>query len=431
MGHLLASRPNEVLAIDFTILEPSRTGIENVLVMTDVFTKYSMAVPTRDQRAETVVGVLVTEWFYKLGVPGRIHSDQGRNFESQLMRQLCSLYRVDRSRTTPYHPAGNGQCERFNRTLHNLLRTLPASRKRDWVSCLPQVLFCYNTTPHQTTGESPYLLMFGQEPRLPVDFLLGRVQDVVPGTVHDWVVEHQARLQVAFEGARERIKAAADRRKANYDQHVRDVPLAEGQMVYLRDLGKRGRNKIQDLWNSVVHRIVKAPKDGGAVYSVVPMHEPDKVKHVHRSLLKARTQELPEQRQEDSPPAQQVVVQDEELDEVDWLLVAPRECQAPLAPGPEVSGDPESSSVGLVVPTGGTPVVPRGPDLGIRQVGEVAVGPGVHNHVITEEDGVRRSRRATAGYHANVHRLPRAVRRPVSDTPIGSSAVSVLFRPWN
>lgn len=74
MGHLLASRPNEILAIDFTVLEPSRTGIENVLVMTDVFTKYSMAVPTRDQRAETVVGVLVVEWFYKFGVPGQIHS---------------------------------------------------------------------------------------------------------------------------------------------------------------------------------------------------------------------------------------------------------------------------------------------------------------------------------------------------------------------
>ncbi len=247
MGHLLAARPNEILALDFTVLEPSRSGLENVLVMTDIFTKYTLAVPTRDQRAETVAQVLVVEWFCRFGVPGRIHSDQGRNFESVLIQQLCCLYGVEKSRTTPYHPAGNGQCERFNRTLHDLLRTLPLSKKGDWPLCLPQVLFAYNTTPHQATGESPYFLMFGQEPRLPVDFLLGRVQEPLAGSVHRWILEQQDRLQVAFVGARERLGAAADRRKARHDLQVREAPLKEGQLVYLRDYSVRGRCKIQDL----------------------------------------------------------------------------------------------------------------------------------------------------------------------------------------
>lgn len=140
------------------------------------FSKYTVAVPTRDQRASTVAQVLVAEWFYKFGVPGCLHSDQGRSFESALIKQLCDLYKVEKSCTTPYHPAGNGECERFNRTLHNLLRTLPVSRKRDWVSCLPQLLFSYNTTPHQATGESPHYLMFGQEPRLPDDFCWAELQ---------------------------------------------------------------------------------------------------------------------------------------------------------------------------------------------------------------------------------------------------------------
>lgn len=175
MGHLLASRPNEIVAIDFTQLEPAQNGMENVLVMTDV-SKYTQVVPTRDQRACTMAQVLLNEWFYRFGVPGRIHSDQGRSFESSLIQQLCALYGVSKSRTTPYHPAGNGQCEHFNRTLHNLLCTLPVTRKRDWTACLPQVLYCYNTTPHQATRESPFLLMFGREPNLPVDFLLGRTQ---------------------------------------------------------------------------------------------------------------------------------------------------------------------------------------------------------------------------------------------------------------
>ncbi|KAL1281970.1 hypothetical protein QQF64_000773 [Cirrhinus molitorella] len=289
MGHLLASRPNEILAIDFTLLEPSSSGCENILVLTDVFSKFSMAVPTRDQRAETVAQVLVEEWFYKFGVPGCIHSDQGQNFESALIRQLCELYQVRKSRTTPYHPAGNGQCERFNRTLHNLLRTLPGGRKRNWESCLSQVIFCYNTTPHQVTGESPHYLMFGQEPQLPIDFLLGRVPEPTGGTIHSWVEEHRRRQQVAFDGARERLEAAAALRKRQHDRSVHDLPLPEGQLVYLRDHVVRGRHKIQDLC-SVIYQVVHAPEEGGVVYTIAPATDLGKVRRVHRSLLKACVQ---------------------------------------------------------------------------------------------------------------------------------------------
>lgn len=163
------------------MLEPSNQGVENALVMTNVFSKYTVAIATSDQRASTVVNVLMKEWFFRFGV--RIHSDQGRNFESALIGQFCQLYGVVKSRTTPYHPEGNGQCERFKATLHNLQQTLPTSQKRDWPACLPHVLFSYNTTPHYGTGESPFFLMFGREPRLPTDFLLGSIQEPVAGPV--------------------------------------------------------------------------------------------------------------------------------------------------------------------------------------------------------------------------------------------------------
>ncbi|KAJ8012559.1 hypothetical protein DPEC_G00044110 [Dallia pectoralis] len=148
MGHLFASRPNQILAIDFTLIEPARDGREQVLVMNDVFSKYTQAIPTRDQRAPTVARLLVQEWFYRFGVPSRIHSDQGRSFEAVLIQQLCELYGVQKSRTTPYKPQGIAQCECFNRTLHNLLRTLPAEKKREKTLYLPQLTFAYNTTIH-------------------------------------------------------------------------------------------------------------------------------------------------------------------------------------------------------------------------------------------------------------------------------------------
>lgn len=71
LGHLLASKPNEVVAIDFTMLERSSCGRGNVLVMTEVFSKFTVAVPTRDQTAQTTANVLVREWFMKYGTPER------------------------------------------------------------------------------------------------------------------------------------------------------------------------------------------------------------------------------------------------------------------------------------------------------------------------------------------------------------------------
>lgn len=95
------------------------------------------------------------------------------------------------------------------------------------------------------------------------------------------VLEHQDQLQVAFEGAREQLGAAADRRKARHDLQVREAPLKEGQVVYLRNYSVRGRHKIHNLCSSVVYQILKAPKEGGVVYTIAPTTDLHKVKHLH------------------------------------------------------------------------------------------------------------------------------------------------------
>uniref|UniRef100_A0A3Q2VQB7 Gypsy retrotransposon integrase-like protein 1 n=1 Tax=Haplochromis burtoni TaxID=8153 RepID=A0A3Q2VQB7_HAPBU len=261
----LATRPLEVVAVDFSMLEPASDGRENVLVVTDVFTKFTQAFPTRDQKADTTAKILLREWFMRYGVPERLHSDQGRNFESDVIQELCKLYGVKKSRTTPHHPQGNAQCERFNRTLHDLLRTLPPDKKRRWPEYLPELVYAYNVTPHATTGHSPYYLMFGVHPHLPVDALLG--QEQVLDKRHDWLVVHQKHLNEAHNRARQYTEQKAAERLELDKTRVYCPPVEVGQLVYLRHW-PQGRNKIQDAWSPVVYRVVEVQ---GSTHAVEPV----------------------------------------------------------------------------------------------------------------------------------------------------------------
>ncbi|KAK5913555.1 hypothetical protein CgunFtcFv8_008078 [Champsocephalus gunnari] len=292
-GTLLATQPMEILAIDFTLLEPATDGKENVLVMTEVFSKYTQAVPTKDQTALTVAKVLVDSWFNRFGVPKRIHSDQGRNFESALIRQVCQLYGIEKSRTTPYHPQGNGQCERFNRTLHDLLRSLPPEKKRVWPKYISQLVWAYNTSAHRSTGNTPYGLMFGVPPRVPADFLLGEgTTEDTTSSWDEWVQQHRERLQVARDLARKNLQQAADYRQQHHNQQARDAGFTEGQLVYLKDHQCKGRRKIQDVWSPVLYLVVRVPTESGGPYTITRADGTADVRRVHRAEMRAAHLEI-------------------------------------------------------------------------------------------------------------------------------------------
>ena len=212
---MLASRPLEVLAIDFTMLEMSSSGKENVLVMTDVFTKFSWAVTTKDQKAATTAKALVQEWFLRYGIPGRIHSDQGRNFESELIKELCKLYSIEKSNTTAYYPAGNGQVEHFNRTIHNLLRTLEETKKKKWPEYLPELVHINNATPHSSPGLSPFFLLFGVEARFPIDLMLDAA---IVRSGQDWVQTHSQRMKDVREMANKQLELRAKQRQDTHNR---------------------------------------------------------------------------------------------------------------------------------------------------------------------------------------------------------------------
>lgn len=419
MGHILASRPNQILAMDFTYLEPSADGRENVLILTDVFSKYSQAFATRDQKATTVARILVHEWFYRFGVPARIHSDQGRNFEGAVIRQLCALYGVEKTRTTPFHPEGNGQCERFNRTLHDLLRTLSPVQKSNWPAYLPQLTFAYNTTVHQTTGEQPYFLMFGQEAQLPIDFLLGRVEEPVHGPVHSWVKEHQERLKVAYEEAKKRIQTAAQKR-ASRQTAPPSEPLQLHQLVYLKDHNIRGRNKIQDHWNSTPYRILKVPEGAGPVYTVAPLKQPEKVKQVNRQSIKPIPSNICEQIDKNRPPSPipTDLVETQSTDENIGDVYVWQRSDPPTNPCRplDVQQSRQVPDQINVVPDHHCNI-------------EMEPNPLMHFQTLPLQAPVvapRRTARSTAGHHPNINRLPQSA----TNRPSTVNSIAALHRPW-
>ena len=300
IGHLEAHNPLDLVCLDFTKIDPSKTGKENVLVITDAFTKFSLAVCTPNQTAKTVAKILVEKWFHVYGVPTRIHSDQGRCFDSNIIKALCKMYGVEQSFTSPYNPRGNAFCERFNRTLFGLLKTLKSEEKADWPSHLPALVFAYNATPHASTGYQPYQLMFGRRAPAPCDNWLGlRAYNDDKSITHiDWVDQQLEQLLHANKRAQKNIKATnAKNRKA---AGGKDLIIPVGNLVLLRD-HPEGRNKIQDNNKDQIY-IVTGHHDNRNAYFVKPLGSKCQPKQVNRremfDLGITENQEFERQKQE-------------------------------------------------------------------------------------------------------------------------------------
>ena len=107
MKSFIAKEPMELLAIDFLSLEKGKCGFENILIITDSFTKFSCAFPTRDQKATTVAKLLWQKSFINYRMPQRLHSNQGRDFEGEVFKSLCQFVGIHKAQTSPYHPQGN------------------------------------------------------------------------------------------------------------------------------------------------------------------------------------------------------------------------------------------------------------------------------------------------------------------------------------
>ncbi|XP_075188139.1 uncharacterized protein LOC142260631 [Anomaloglossus baeobatrachus] len=178
----------------------------------------------------------------------------GACFQGTLMTELYQLYGIERSRTTPYHPQGNGACERFNRTLLQMLRTLEDSQKARWPEYLPKLMWAYNNRVHSTTGYSPHMLMFGRAGREIEDLHMPNPMQPPPTNTTAWAQEHRRRLRAVHKVVGERLKQVVhpNPRPVQKDEY------APGDRVMVK--AKKPTGKLDGRWEAIPY-VVKRRVD--------------------------------------------------------------------------------------------------------------------------------------------------------------------------
>ena len=225
LNPIQTTSPFQLIAIDYVHLERSSRGYEHILVVVDHFARCAQAYPTKNKSSSTAAEKIFNEFIPRFGFAEKIHHDMGKEFENHLFKRLEKLSGVKHSRTTPYHPQGNAQVERMNRTLLEMMRTLPESHKTHWRDHVSKLVHAYNCTRLEATGYSPFYLLFGRSPRLPID-LAFNVKDPDNTTNYSqYVSKWLAAMKEAYTRASNLASRNANRGKKQYYRKTRSTAL--------------------------------------------------------------------------------------------------------------------------------------------------------------------------------------------------------------
>ena len=283
---IVSTAPFDLISIDFVHLETSIGGYQYILVVVDHFTKFAQEFPTRNKSGMTAAEKIFSEFIPRFGFPGRIIHDQGGEFESDLFKKLSMLSGIKNLRTTPYHPQGNGICERMNCTLLGMLRTLPETHKSHWANHLHHLIHAYNCTRHDTTRYSPHFLLFGRNPRLPIDLILNLGNESEAKSYPKYVSKWKASLEEAYQIVSTKMKARAQKGKEQYDKKVNSSPLIPGDRVLVCNLTPRGGpSKLRSFWEQDIYIVVTRMGPESPVYKVRPESAKGRERVLHCNLL--------------------------------------------------------------------------------------------------------------------------------------------------
>ena len=227
------------IGVDIIKFLRSRTGMTYAVVFVDYLTKWPEVFATADQTSPTIARLLVEEVIPRHGVPSELLSDRGTSFLSKLMEDVYKLMGISKTSTTAYHPQTDGLVERFHRTLTDMLAKSVEKNGKDWDKHLPYVLFAYRSGLQQSTGESPFYLLYGRDPRLPTDEVLNVPVDRRNIDLRDYKEEMTHRFSTAWQLAQAEISKAQGRQKKFHDKGAKQPILQVGDRVFVYNPAKK------------------------------------------------------------------------------------------------------------------------------------------------------------------------------------------------
>ena len=173
---------------------------------------------------------IVRGWIKHHGCPRELHSDQGRQF---VFREICKLLEINKSQITPLHPSSDGLVERMNRTVKNMLSKFVCADQKDWDTHIDFIVMAYNTTPQESTGESPHRLVYGEEMLMPLDIMTENTSESHGSEVNpsQYATDLHIKIKKMYELVREHLQEAACRQKKQYDCHVKEHSYCVGDKV--------------------------------------------------------------------------------------------------------------------------------------------------------------------------------------------------------
>ena len=225
-----ASEPLDLVHIDFVSMETTmvtkkKPEVQKVFVVIDHFMRYVQAYPVDNKQAETVADTLYNKYFCTFGFPQRLMSDQAQAFIGKVIGKLCQQLQVEKVRTSPYHPQSKGQVERVHQTLMRMIGKLNNSKKKHWPEHIASICHAYNATRSQVTRYSPYFLMFGHRPRIPIDLLFPTARQAEVKGLDNYVTALYEHLKEAVSKAKLMANKEAHRYKRVYDRQAGAVEL--------------------------------------------------------------------------------------------------------------------------------------------------------------------------------------------------------------
>ncbi len=282
--HVTATRRFQIWGMDFIgPLPTTASGNKYLLVFTDIFSKWPEVVATKYSDAATVAKVVIEQIVPRYGVPEFLLSDRGKAFVGKLMEELNKLMVIQHTKTAPYHPQSNSVTERLNHTLVTMLSMFANSRQEDWDQYLPYVLFAYRTSVHESTGETPFKLVYGEDARIPTSLSDQLVQvDDEEGNLSDFKSRLMQTIKEVHAVARKRMERSKQIQEQYKMQTAKEHQFVQGDLVWLycKQPGKH-INKLELPWKGPF-RIVTFQDETNAELQTLGSKKLKQIVHVSR-----------------------------------------------------------------------------------------------------------------------------------------------------